>query len=159
MLSNLSKFILFVLMLSSLAHAAEPNVKKVVYALTTGDLERFETRFIGSVISNSEYYQSKLEELDVIAVVHGDAYKFFMKDLNNTAYQYQEDLVNAKPDLSKRLQSLVEHYNVKIWVCGAGVKKRKLSPKAFYPFAKIIKNASIGLIDAQNDGYAFVPLN
>jgi len=89
-------------------------------------------------------------------VIHGDAYKFFMKDLNNTAYKYQKALVSKQKELEKRLSSLAKQYDVKFFVCEVGVKSRNLNPKAFYPFVSMVHNAGIGLIDAQNDGYAYL---
>jgi len=133
--------------------------KKAVYNLTTGDVETIEKRLIGSIISNSDYYQSKLQEYKVIVVIHGDAYKFFMKDLNNTAYAFDNKLLEKKTELGKRLDSLSKLYDVKFEVCEVGVKNRHLDPKAFYPYVGMVHNAMIGLVDAQNDGYAYIPID
>ncbi len=133
--------------------------KKAVYDLTTKDIEIIEKRLIGSIISNSDYYQSKLQEYKVKVVIHGDAYKFFMKDLNNTAYAFDRKLVEKKTELGKRLESLSKLYNVEFEVCEVGIKNRALSPKAFYPFVAMVHNAIIGLVDAQNDGYAYIPID
>ncbi len=107
-----ARSLLMLLMLFSYLHAGEEVVKKVVYDLTTGDIERFEKRLIGGIVTHKNYYHGKLESLDVRVVVHGDAYKFFMYDLNGTVY----------------------------------------------PFVTFVENAAIGLIDAQNSGYAYLPL-
>ena len=132
--------------------------KKAVYNLTTGDVETIEKRLIGSIISNSNYYQNKLQEYKVIVVIHGDAYKFFMKDLNNTAYAYESKLLEKKTELGKRLDSLSKLYDVKFEVCEVGVKNRHLNPKAFYSYVGMVHNAIIGLVDAQNDGYAYISI-
>jgi hypothetical protein len=140
-------------------HENEVIEKKVVYDLTTSDIKMIEKRLIGSIISNSDYYQSKLQEYKVKVVIHGDAYKFFMADLNNTAYAFDKSLVKKKEELEKRLKSLSTLYAVEFEVCGVGVKSRDLNPKAFYRFTSIIHNAIVGLVDAQNDGYAYVPID
>ena len=158
-MKTILKLIIIVLLSTNALQSDEDVVKKVVYNLTTGDLKQLEQRLIGGVISHSTYYQSKLEELDVRVIIHGDSYKFFMKDLNNTAYVYQPKLVAIKDDLEKRLGSLSKHYNVKFFVCEVGVKNRKLNPKAFYPFVSMVHNAGIGLIDAQNEGYAYLAID
>ncbi len=136
----------------------EEESKKVVYNLTTGDIAAIEKSLIGGIISHTTYYQSKLQDLEVRVIIHGDAYKFFMKDLNNTAYAFQPDLVKKKSDLAKRLATLAKQYNVEFFVCEVGVKHRNLQAKAFYPFVSMVHNAAIGLIDAQNDGYAYLPI-
>ena len=139
-------------------YAEEGVVKKVVYDLTTGDLKRFEQRLLGGIVAHKTYYQGKLEELEVRVVVHGDAYKFFMQDLRGTPYLKQSDLVKAHDALEKRIKTLATQYGVVFLVCDVGVTKRKLRHKAFYPFVHFVHNAAIGLIDAQNAGYAYLPL-
>jgi len=153
-----ARSLLLLLMLFSFMHAEEEVVKKVVYDLTTGDIERFQKRLIGGIVTHKNYYHGKLESLDVRVVVHGDAYKFFMHDLNGTVYHFNRRLVKRRVELGKRLKTLAEQYDVKFEVCKAGVRNHHLDPKAFYPFVTFVENAAIGLIDAQNSGYAYLPL-
>ena len=138
--------------------AEEEVVKQVVYDLTTGDLKRFETRLLSGIVAHKTYYHSKLEELDVIVVVHGDAYKFFMKDLRHTPYVREQNLLAAQKALGKRVTTLATQYGVKFLVCKIGTVERGLEPKAFYPFVRFVHNAAIALIDAQDSGYAYLPL-
>ncbi len=147
------------LFLFSALGAEEEVVRRVVYDLTTGDLHRFEKQLLGGIVSHKIYYQSRLAELEVIVVVHGDAYKFFMHDLRHTPYNRQSDLVAAKEALGKRLASLAQNYGVKFLVCKIGTVDRKLDTKAFYPFVSFIHSAPVALIDAQNSGYAYLPLD
>jgi len=155
-MKKIAQFIMIMILGVSSLHSEEESVKKVVYNLTTGDIKQLERRLIGGIISHTTYYQSKLEELDVRVIVHGDSYKFFMKDFNNTAYAYDPKLVAAQKDLGKRLGTLANQYGVIFQVCESGVKHRKLNKKAFYPFASMVHNAAVGLIDAQNEGYAYL---
>ena len=155
-MNKFMKLIMIVLLSVSALVADEEVVKKVVYNLKTGDIKQLERRLIGGIIAHTTYYQNKLEELEVRVIIHGDAYKFFMKDLNGTAYAYQPKLVEKKSDLEKRLGTLSKQYGVEFLVCESGVVSRKLNKKAFYPFVSMVHNAAIGLIDAQNDGYAYL---
>jgi intracellular sulfur oxidation DsrE/DsrF family protein len=123
--------------------------QKVVYDLTTSDINRLQDRLISGIVAHTNHYNDNLQELEVKVIIHGGAYKFFMKDKNPT----KEEI-----DLSKRLKSLVKQYDVKFYVCEVGIMQRKLNKKAFYPFISMVKNAAIGLIDAQNEGYAYLPL-
>lgn len=158
-MKKIAKFIMIALLSMSALQAEEEVVKKVVYNLTTGDINEIERRLISGIIAHTTYYQNKLEELEVQVVIHGDAYKFFMKDLNNTAYAYQPKLVEKRVDLEKRLGTLAKQYDVKFLVCDSGVVSRKLNKKAFYPFVSMVHNAAVGLIDAQNDGYAYLAID
>ncbi len=138
---------------------SKTGVKKALYDLTTGNIKVLKKKLIHNIISNTKYYASKHEELKVRVVIHGDAYKFFMHDLNNTKYAYEPIIVKNQKELAKSFNNLVKNYHVKFWVCGAGMKHHNLKKEAFYPFVTVVHNAMTGLIDAQNDGYAYVPID
>ena len=151
--------IAIILSTSSLSANNEKVVKKALYDLTTGNINVLKQKLIHNIISNIEYYKSKKEQLKVRVVVHGDAYKFFMEDLNNTAYAYEPKLLKNKKDLQKSFNDLVNVYHVEFWICGAGMKHRHLKKDALYPFVTVVHNAMTGLIDSQSQGYAYVPIS
>jgi intracellular sulfur oxidation DsrE/DsrF family protein len=143
------RFILITMTLgfsSALAAEENSNEIKAVYDLKTGDSKTLERTLISGVMKNSVYYQDQLQELNVKVVVHGDSYKFFQKD-NNMA------------EIAKKLKTLHESYGVEFEICKAGLKKNNIPEQSIYPFVKIIPNATIGLIGAQNKGYAYIPLH
>ena len=43
-------------------------------------------------------------------------------------------------------------------MCEAGMSRYHLKPKDIVDFVKIIPNSTIGLIDRQNEGYAYIPV-
>lgn len=133
--------------------------KKVVYDLTTSSLETIEKTLIKGIVTHKTHYENQLQELDVIVVIHGGAYKFFLKDVRQTTFQKDEEAKKITPDLAKRLASLHETYGVEFWMCQAGATKYKLTRQDILDFVKLIPNSAIGLIDAQNDGYAYLPLS
>ncbi len=159
----ISSIFFYMLLVSSLfsqeIKSDDVGIKKVVYNLTSSKINRIKTNLLSGIVAHTNYYNNKLQELKVKVIIHGGAYKFFMKDLNNTAYAFEPELVKQKLDLEKRLDSLAKQYGVEFYVCEVGVYKRKLNPKSFYPFVSMIKNASIGLIDAQSEGYSYLPLH
>jgi intracellular sulfur oxidation DsrE/DsrF family protein len=155
----LSIYLFFTTSLLSTELDSDVVVKKVVYDLKTGDIEKFETRLLGGIVAHTNHYNDKLEELKTIVIIHGNSYKFFMSDLNGTVYSYDEKLQKKKIALSKRIKSLVKQYDVKFYVCEVGINTKKLNKKSFYPFINMVKNAVVGLIDAQNNGYAYIPLH
>jgi len=153
------KKILFILLLSGMhLLQAEESAAKVVYDLTTKDLAKFERNILKGIVVNKEYYGSTLKELDVTVVIHGGAYRFFTKDPAHSIYKEDVTLIKTYKDLAKRIQSMVEHYDVEFLMCGVGMKKNKLEAKDVYNFVKIIPNSTIGLIDRQNNGYAYIPV-
>jgi len=141
--------LLFLLLLAPLLLFGAGAEKKVVYNLTTGDIPTLETRLISAVIRNTTYYEGHLEELKAIVIIHGKSYNFFQKGQTDPKMQ----------EIGKKLKSLHENYGVIFQICKVGMEKRKIDPKTLYPFVTIIPNATIGLIDAQHNGYAYLPIN
>jgi uncharacterized protein len=124
-------------------------VKKVVYDLKSGSAKAIEMRLVSAIISNATYYHNQLAELKAKVVIHGESYQFFLKSHISPATEV----------LSKKLRSLHDDYGVEFVVCEVGMKARNYPLKDLLGFVKTVPNATIGLIDAQNDGYAFVPLH
>jgi len=143
-------FLLALMLLSSAVSAEEhSSEKKVVYDLKSGDVQTLETYLISSIVRNSTYYHDHLEELHVKVVIHGESYGFFQKN--------QSDQKHI--EIGKRFRSLSENYDVEFEVCEVGIKKRKISPESLYDFVKIAPSAAIALINAQNEGYAYLPVH
>ncbi|MCK9473253.1 DsrE family protein [Sulfurimonas sp.] len=146
----------FIIFLSLLR--ADGDLKKAVFDLTTSDFTTFENRVIKAVAFNKTHYESKFQELDIIVIVHGGAYKFFVKDLTKTKYKDDKKVLSTAKDIEQRLISLIKTYNVKFQVCGAGLKKNKVEEENIYSFVEVIPSAMVGLIDAQSSGYAYIPI-
>jgi len=133
----------------TLALYAESDTFKVVYDLTTHKMKTFEKKLIKGVVANKTYYQNDFKELEVAVIIHGGAYKFFMKDRKNS-------LVDN--ELKKRVTSLADTYDVKFYICKVGLEKRNINKEDLLPFVQIVQNASVGLIDKQNEGFAYLPI-
>ena len=144
------------MLLFSFSHADEENLK-VVYDLTTKNIAKIKQNILKGIVAHKTYYQGEFKELDVTVVIHGGAYRYFLKDLKGTKYESDIKLVNEFTSLKKRLKSLAETYDVEFLMCGVGVKTRKLTGN-IVPFVKVIPNSSIGLISKQNEGYAYLPV-
>lgn len=152
----MKKFLLFFILLSSLI--AEEGVKKVVFDLTTGDPKVFEKKILSGIVHQKSHYEGKLQELEVAIVIHGGAYKFFVKNLQNTEFKNDKELVEKQSELAKRLASLVETYEVSIYMCDIGRRAHKLDKTNIYDYVEFVPNSTIGLIDKQNEGYAYIPI-
>lgn len=152
------KILLYICLLMGLAHA-EDGVKKVVYDLTTADIKVFEKKVLSGIANSKSHYESQLEELEATVVIHGGSYKFFIEDLSNSPYKDDADLKKAHKELGQRLTSMSEIYDVEFLICRIGMNKHKIDKSSLYKFVKIVPNSTIGLIDKQNEGSAYIPIS
>ncbi len=155
----MKKFIIFLVFVFSITNSkAQDSGRKVVINLTTGDMKRFELYLLSGLANNIEYYRNRLIDIDVVVVIHGDAYKFFIKDLSKTIYKNEKDLIKKQFEIYQRLKSLHDIYNVKFEVCSAGLKNRKISTDNIYRFVKPVYTSFISLVDYQSKGYALITI-
>lgn len=151
------KKVLLLLALLGFAQADEETAK-VVFDLTTSNLAKFEKNILKGVAVNKAHYEGNLKELEVAVVIHGGAYRFFVKDIKNTIFNKDTKLVKVYPELKKRIATMADTYEVQFLMCGAAMKRNRLKAKDIVKFVKIIPNSTIGLIDKQNEGFAYLPV-
>ncbi len=137
---------------------AQEDKRKVLINLTTGDIRKFEYYLLSGLQKNIEYYRNRLIEVDVVVVIHGNAYKFFIKDLSKTDYKNEKELIKRQFEFYQRLKALHDMYNVKFEVCLAGLKNRKISTENIYKFVKPVYTAFVALVDYQSSGYALIDI-
>lgn len=152
----MKKLLLF-LVLFSFAQADE-EMAKVAFDLTTADVAKFEKNILKGIVAHKTYYESQLKELEATVVIHGGSYRFFVKDLKSTKFKGDTKLAKVYADLKKRIKSMHETYDVEFLMCGAAMKRNELEAKDIVSFVKIIPNSTIGLIDKQNEGFAYIPV-
>ena len=151
------KTLLLILALIGILNAQD-GVKKVVYDLTTGDVKTLEKRLLSGIAFQKAHYESKFEELEVAVVIHGDSYKFFVKDLAKSSFKGDKNLAVAHAGLSKRIATMSDTYNVEFLMCGVGMKNHKIDKADIFDFVKVVPNSTIGLIDKQDEGFAYIPM-
>jgi len=154
----MKKILLFLFATLNILLAQEQS-RQVVYDLTTKDMKTFERKILKAIVANKAHYEGLLKELDVVVVIHGEAYKFFLKNPLKSIYKKDEILIKNHQTLAKRINSMVENYDVQFLMCGAGMNKKEIKKNDLYKFVKIIPNSTIGLIDKQNEGYAYIPVD
>ena len=152
----MKKWILLFLITGSLVASEES--KSVVFDLTTGSVEQFEKSVLKGIVYHKSIYESRLQELHVAVVIHGDAYKFFIKNPAKSPFQKEKMLNSVHTAFAKRLASLAKIYDVAFLMCDAGRNRLRIDPKNLYPFVKLISTSTVGLIDKQHAGYAYVPI-
>ena len=152
----MKKILLLLLTLSTLMFAE--TSAKVVYDLTTQNQKDFERKILKAIVANKAYYEGKLQELDVTVVIHGGAYRYFTVDPSMTEYKTDKALLASYAELKKRIKSMSDTYDVEFLMCEVGMLKHGLKAKDIVSYVKIIPNSTIGLIDRQNEGYAYIPV-
>ena len=154
---NIFRIILVLFLLGSSTLYAD--TAKVVYDLTSGDAVKIKKHLIKSVNAVSDYYKNKNMDFDAIVVVSGDAYKFFIEDLANSPYAKDAEVQKVQAELKPLLEKLYADNHVTYNMCQTGMKARHIQKKTLYKFVNAEKMKSIYLIDAQNAGYAYMPIH
>ena len=150
---------IFILILAMLGLLNAQQIQhKVVFDLTTSDIKTFEKRLLSAIVHQKTHYEGKLEELKVVVVIHGGAYKFFIQDLAASPFKDDKNLVAAHSDLSKRIASMSQNYEVEFLICEIGMRGLKIAESTLYDFVEVIPSSTIGLIDKQNEGFAYIPI-
>ena len=138
---------------------AVSNVHKVIYDLRTGNAKEIYPKFIFSLKSVAEYYTKKNEDYKIAVVIGGDAYRFFVDDLEFSPYDGDAEIKALRPKLGQKLRELSKVYGVKFMICDVGVAYRVIPIDSLYDFVEAEKTRSIYLIEFQNNGYAYIPVH
>ncbi|WP_457749444.1 DsrE family protein [Sulfurimonas sp.] len=151
------KKIVLLLALLGLVQADEETAR-VVYDLTTSNMAKFEKNILKGIAVNKAHYEGNLKELEVAVVIHGGAYRFFVKNIKKSVFHTDLKLVEAYPELKKRIASIADTYDVTFLMCKAAMPKHKLKAENIVKFVTLVPNSTIGLIDKQNEGFAYIPV-
>jgi intracellular sulfur oxidation DsrE/DsrF family protein len=151
------RYVLLIILLATTLLSAE--TKKFLVDLTTGDMETFTTRFLAGVPGTTDYFAKAGDTVEIAVVIHGDAYRFFVANLENTRYWADEQLANEHEAIQKRLAEIRKNYAVTLEMCQVGMNKRGILSADIYPFVTPIKSAMTGLITWQNNGFAYIPIH
>lgn len=153
----MKKIIIILITMLSLLRA-EQDTQKLVLDLTTSDIAKFEQVILRGIVLNKAHYEGKFKELDVIVVIHGGAYKFFIKNVQSSQYKNDKKLLKISKEFAIRIKSLSQTYGVKFLMCKAGMEHRKIKKEELLDIVGLTPNVMIALIDAQNNGYAYMPV-
>ncbi len=152
------KIVMIFLLMLSFAQANEETAR-VVYDLTTSDMAKFEKNILKGIVANKNHYEGHLKELEAVVVIHGGAYRFFVKKIEDTIFKDDVKLSKEYTEFKKRIAILSDTYEVEFLMCKAALPRHKLEAKDIVDFVKIIPNSTMGLIDKQNEGFAYIPVS
>ncbi|WP_293443037.1 DsrE family protein [Persephonella sp.] len=136
--------------------SSSQEVEKVVIDFRSGDINRFENYILKGLAQNIQHYRDELKDLKVVVVVHGNGYRFFIKNLERSPYREDNVLRKKQKELKERLENLVKFYNIRFEVCSLGLKAKGISEDNIYPFVKPVFSALKGIVHWQNEGYAYM---
>jgi len=151
------KLLILALLLNTAVMYAD--TAKVVYDLTSGDIVKIDKHLINSIKALGKYYKEEKIELKIIVVISGNAYKYFIDDLKNSPYAEDNDAVDMQEQFKHKLAYLNESYGVTFNMCSSGMKARKIKKETLYKYVHADVMKSVYLIEAQNDGYAYMPIH
>ena len=152
----MKKILIVLALLCSLQ--ADDESARVVYDLTTSSITKFEKNILKGIAINKAHYQGSFKELEAVVVIHGGAYRFFVKDIEKSMFNTDLKLVEAYSDLKKRIAIMADTYEVEFLMCRASMPKNGLEDEDVVEFVKIVPNSTVGLIDKQNEGFAYIPV-
>ena len=147
----------FIILVCIASLGADDRVR-AVYDLTTADLGSFKLRLLGGIAKNSVHYEEAFKEFEVVVIIHGGAYRFFLKDPGDSEYRDDKALMAEYTSLHKRIAALHEHYGVTFKMCDVGRLKHKIEKSNVLDVVGYVPNATIGLIDQQQAGFAYIPI-
>lgn len=123
---------------------------KVVYDLNNGDAVKVENYLRKTIQPIAQHYKDTKQDFKATVVISGEACKFFVLDLQNSPYASQPNAVKIHSLFIPLVMRLNDTYHISFKVCpsSSGMDKKQSEMKQ-----------SIELIEAQNKGYAYVPLH
>lgn len=156
---QVTKHLLIGLLLTSVAALASAEERKLVYDLKLGDADRLVGYLFDDIKYNAAYYAEHGIDFRAAVVISGQAYKFFVEDLDNSPYKDEPGLAAVQAKFRPILEELVEDYGVEFNMCVVGMERQGLTADLLYSFVEAEKSQPIYLTDYQADGYAYLPLH
>lgn len=141
------------------ASAMYADAAKAVYDVTSGDSTKIEKEMIRSIKNVSKHYKEQHKEFKPIVVISGNAYKYFIEDLAESPYAKEKNVIEIQLKFKPIFKELNERYHVTFEMCSAGMKARGIKKETVYKFVHADKIKDVYLIDAQNEGYAYMPVH
>lgn len=152
------RFLLASLLIGTFAFAEKPT-QKIIVDLTTGNIETVKSRFIKGVANTIDHFKERGDTVETVVIIHGEAYRYFVRDLDGSRYSTEIELYNNQKELLDGFAKLSQKYHIRFEVCSVGMKKNQLTHKMFYEFVHLSPSAQISLVEWQNKGYAYLPIH
>ncbi len=136
------------LILISVVHSQE--VYKAIFDCAVGDLDWVSKR-LSLIRKTADALISEGRDYDFVLTIHSHCIGVVEGNLKKLPPKKAKKI----EFIQSQLQTLKEHYNVKVKACEIALKRGKI--KKMPKFIEKVPNSWITLIEFQNRGYAFVP--
>jgi intracellular sulfur oxidation DsrE/DsrF family protein len=156
---NIAKAVLSGLIFLALTGTSLAEERKVVFDLRAGDPARIDARLVGDIKYMADHYKKRNIEFKAVVVISGRAYKYFIEDLENSPYKDDEELVELQEKYRPIFAELNSDYGVTFEMCEVGMSDRNIKSESLYSYVTSDKLQAVYLVDWQNAGYAYVPVN
>ena len=156
---SISKMLLSGLIFLVLTGLSLADERKVVFDLRSGEPARIEARLVSDIKYIKDHYEKRNIEFKAVVVISGRAYKYFIEDLENSPYKDDDELVEVQSKLRPLFRELNDNYGVTFNMCEVGMNDRNIKAESLYSYVTSDKLQAVYLIDWQNAGYAYVPVN
>ena len=152
-------FFLSGLLFLALTELTAAEERKVVFDLRAGDPARIDARLVGDIKYMADHYKERNIDFKAVVVISGRAYKYFIEDLENSPYNDDEELVELQQKYRPIFAELNKDYGVTFEMCEVGMSDRNIKAESLYSYVTSDKLQAVYLVDWQNAGYAYVPVN
>jgi len=133
--------------------------QKAVFDLTSGDAVQIEKHLVNTIEGLARYYRANGIDFSIAVVISGDAYKYFVQDIEHSPYRGDKGLLHTQKTFGPMFEKLQAQYGVEFDMCRAGRRARGIDKDVLYPYVKSELNKSVYLIRWQNMGYAYMPVH
>lgn len=143
---------------SSVVHAEDDDVAKVVYHADFSDPRRF-SAMLTSINNMVTFYQNELIEYDVriVFVAHGIRFLTAEK-LEGTPFAADAALEERRANLEGRLTSLNTVQNVKLELCDITRAQIGLAEDKLYKGVEKVPSGVVRIAELQRQGYAYIKI-
>lgn len=141
---NKTLFIIFIILTPFLMAQDDEDSIKVIYHCDYDDSKRFNL-MLDNIRFQAEFYESNMEEFDIIVVANGSCTKFV-------------DRTKVELKTLEKVKSRIDTFDIKFLICELGMKFSKVKK------ANLIKGITtipLGLVEVtrlQHNGYAYIKI-
>lgn len=136
--------------------SSEEYQPKVVYHVDYSDSKRM-SAMLSSVNNMVTTYQSELLEYDVRIVFLGAGIRFTTANkLKKTRFAEDKEFAERRENITKRLLSLKEVMDVKIYACDLTLQAIGLDKKEIYPGIDFVISGVVEIADLQYKGFSYL---
>ncbi|HIC44901.1 MAG TPA: hypothetical protein EYO73_11695 [Sulfurimonas sp.] len=140
---------LFLLVLITAGFSAE---YKSIYNISSAKQSSLQESVINTISALTKHYEDQGDTYKSVVLVSGNAYKYFIDDIENSPYKDEKNLAAIQKELKPQLEALVKKGLI-FEMCTVGMKKHHMLKSDIYSFVTLVFNRNSSLIHWNTKGY------